>query len=119
MDGDSDSLFHLVLFMPSFCSAPLRPATQDEQNSAVWLEATEGGLGASCRLRGRVSTGWVGYGLAHQIYFSEVALLGLPSNHGGGDALGPNSISPLRERVTGLHDEGVTPSSAPLLFELR
>ena len=29
-----------VLFMPAFCSAPLRHATQDAQNSAEWLGVT-------------------------------------------------------------------------------
>jgi hypothetical protein len=49
-----------------FSSAPLTPATQDAENTARQLsvaDATEGGLGASCRLLGRVSTGWIGHGL--------------------------------------------------------
>ncbi len=43
-----------AFFMPSFCPAPLRPATQDAQNSAGcgWVPRR----GASCRLLGRVSS---------------------------------------------------------------
>ena len=36
--------------MPSLCPAPLRPATQDAQNSVGWLGATEGGGGSSTDL---------------------------------------------------------------------
>ena len=35
----------IVFFMPSFCPAPLRPATQDAQNTAYWFSVSGGGVG--------------------------------------------------------------------------
>ncbi len=70
-----------------------------------------GGLGVSCRWDAPQATSWT----------SEVALLSLPSNDGGGDALDPNLVpllNTLRERATRLDDEGVSSGQAPLLHEL-